>query len=151
MKIKLTPTQSKILNHAHTHSNGEVRWFPPTLTGGSRTTTIQALTSRGLIEARGADLVISAKGYRAIGVTASAPVRIEPTPALTKPPSTSKQAALIGLMRRPEGATLAQLCEATGWQAHTVRGAIAGTVKKRLGLVVTSVKPQDSQRVYRVM
>jgi hypothetical protein len=151
MKIKLTPTQQKILNHAHAHSNGEIRWFPPTLAAGPRKTAIQALTSRGLVEARGADLVISAKGYRAIGVTASAPVRIEPTPALAKPPSISKQAALIGLMRRPEGATLAQLCEATGWRAHTVRGAIAGTVKKRLGLVVTSVKPQDSQRVYRVM
>ena len=52
----------------------------------------------------------------------------------------TKQAQLIAMLQRPEGATVAQVVEATGWQAHTVRGALAGALKKRLGLAVTSEK-----------
>jgi phage/conjugal plasmid C-4 type zinc finger TraR family protein len=44
------------------------------------------------------------------------------------------------MLRRPEGATIAQIVEATGWQPHTVRGAFAGALKKKLGLEVTSEK-----------
>ena len=62
----------------------------------------------------------------------------------------SKQALVIEMLRRPEGATVAQIMEATGWQAHTVRGTLAGALKKRLGLVVISNKTAGSERVYRV-
>jgi len=62
----------------------------------------------------------------------------------------TKQAKLLELLRRPEGATIAQLVKATGWQPHTVRGALAGALKKRLGLAITSEKPEDGERVYRV-
>ncbi len=61
----------------------------------------------------------------------------------------TKQALLIGLLRRPEGATIAEIVSATGWQPHTVRGAFAGALKKRLGLDVTSGKI-NGQRVYRL-
>lgn len=149
MDIKLTPTQLKILSHAHTHSSGEIRWFPSSLTGGARTRAIQALEGRGLVEAQGVGLVIAEKGYRALGVSATK--QVASSPPLSGARSMSKQGLLISLMRRRDGATVAQLCEATGWQPHTVRGAISGAVKKRLGLVVTSVKPQDSARVYRVV
>jgi hypothetical protein len=44
------------------------------------------------------------------------------------------------MLRRPEGATIAQIVEVTGWQSHTVRGAFAGALKKRLGLEVSSEK-----------
>jgi len=149
MDIKLTPIQLKILSHAHTQSSGEIRWFPPSLIGGARTRAIHALKRRGLIEAQGAGLVVAEKGYRALGVSAT--TQVASSPALAGSRSMSKQAVLISLMRRDDGATVAQLCEATGWQAHTVRGSISGTLKKRLGLVVTSVKPRDSERVYRVV
>ncbi len=62
----------------------------------------------------------------------------------------TKQAALIAMLRRPEGATIAQIVEATGWQPHTVRGAFAGALKKKLGLTVTSQKVEDGARVYRI-
>jgi hypothetical protein len=54
------------------------------------------------------------------------------------------------LLQRTEGATIGEVVEATGWQAHTVRGAIAGALKKRLGLTITSEKEAERGRVYRV-
>jgi len=62
----------------------------------------------------------------------------------------SKQAQLIDMLRRKQGATIAQIVEATGWQPHTVRGAFAGALKKKLGLTVTSEKPAGKDRVYRL-
>ena len=62
----------------------------------------------------------------------------------------SKQAQVIAMLRRPEGATIAQICEATDWQAHTVRGTLAGALKKKLGLNVQSEK-HDGERVYRIV
>ena len=62
----------------------------------------------------------------------------------------TKQAALVEMLRRPKGATIAEIVEATGWQAHTVRGAFAGALKKRLGLTVTSEKVAGKERVYRL-
>jgi Protein of unknown function (DUF3489) len=62
----------------------------------------------------------------------------------------TKEAQLIALLRRPEGATVAQVIEATGWQPHTVRGAISGALKKKRGLAVTSAKNQAGERVYRI-
>jgi hypothetical protein len=62
----------------------------------------------------------------------------------------TKQAQLIAMLERPDGATIAQIVEATGWLPHTVRGAIAGALKKRLGLEVTSEKVEGVGRVYRI-
>ena len=61
----------------------------------------------------------------------------------------SKQAQVIAMLKRPEGATIAQICEVTGWQAHTVRGTFAGAFKKKLGLTITSDKVEGGERVYR--
>jgi hypothetical protein len=61
----------------------------------------------------------------------------------------SKQATIIGMLQRAEGATIAQICEATGWQPHTVRGTFAGAFKKKLGLTITSDKTQGGVRTYR--
>jgi hypothetical protein len=61
----------------------------------------------------------------------------------------TKQAQLIAMLRRPEGATIAQIVEALGWQPHTVRGAFAGALKKKLGLTVTSEKVEGN-RVYHL-
>jgi Protein of unknown function (DUF3489) len=62
----------------------------------------------------------------------------------------TKQEQLIAMLRRKQGATIAQIVEATGWQPHTVRGAFAGALKKRLGLDVTSEKVEGRGRVYRL-
>ena len=61
----------------------------------------------------------------------------------------TKQAQVIAMLRRKQGATIAQIVEATGWLPHTVRGFFAGALKKKLGLEVTSEKVGDT-RVYRL-
>jgi hypothetical protein len=62
----------------------------------------------------------------------------------------SKQAQLIAMLRRARGATIDEMAEALSWQAHTVRGAIAGALKKKLGLDVTSEKDEKRGRTYRI-
>jgi hypothetical protein len=72
------------------------------------------------------------------------------TPAGGKTREGTKQAALVAMLRRKEGATIAEIVEVTGWQPHTVRGALAGALKKRLGLTVVSEKVEGRGRVYRL-
>lgn len=76
----------------------------------------------------------------------------EPTaeaPARPAPPK-GKLGTLVGLLSREGGATLQEMTEATGWMSHSVRGALAGAIKKRLELTVTSAKREDGVRVWRV-
>ena len=54
------------------------------------------------------------------------------------------------MLKRSEGATIQQICEATGWKPHTVRGTFAGAFKKKLGLTIVSDKAQGGERVYRI-
>ena len=63
----------------------------------------------------------------------------------------TKQATLIAMLRRPKGATIGQIAEATDWQWHTIRGAMSGALKKKLGLNVTSEKPDGKDRIYRII
>ncbi len=67
------------------------------------------------------------------------------------PRAGTKQALLIDLLKRKKGATIDEIIEATGWQAHSVRGAISGTLKKKLGLTVTSEQIEKRGRVYRIV
>ena len=62
----------------------------------------------------------------------------------------SKQATVLEMLHRPAGATIPQIMEATGWQAHTVRGTFAGAFKKKLGLNLVSDKARGGDRVYRI-
>jgi hypothetical protein len=62
----------------------------------------------------------------------------------------SKQAQLIAMLRRAKGATVDEIAEALSWQPHTVRGAIAGALKKKLGLDVTSEMDEKRGRIYRI-
>jgi hypothetical protein len=61
-----------------------------------------------------------------------------------------KQATMIAMLQRKNGATIAEIIEATGWQQHTVRGAFAGALKKKLGLNIVSEKDEKRGRVYRI-
>src|ERR1700751_994727 len=61
----------------------------------------------------------------------------------------SKQAAVIAMLQRPEGATVEEVASAMGWQRHTVRGLFSGTLKKKLGLALASAK-EERGRVYRI-
>ena len=62
----------------------------------------------------------------------------------------SKQAQLIAMLKRAKGASIAEIVEALEWLPHTVRGAIAGALKKKLGLDVVSEKSERRGRVYRI-
>ena len=65
-------------------------------------------------------------------------------------PRQTKQQIMIDLLRRPEGATIEEIANATEWQSHTVRGAMSGALKKKLGLAITSEMVDARGRVYRI-
>ena len=62
----------------------------------------------------------------------------------------SKTAKILDLLKRPGGVTSKELMKATGWQPHSVRGFLSGTVGKKMGLTVTSIKGEDGERSYSV-
>lgn len=73
-----------------------------------------------------------------------------PAPAADPAQVSSKQARIIELLHRPEGATITQLTQMTGWLPHSVRGVLSGVLKRKLGLAVESRVEPDSGRVYRI-
>jgi hypothetical protein len=82
-----------------------------------------------------------------------APAAASPEAAVPRPrqPRTdTKQAMVIEMLERPQGATVPEIMKATGWLPHTVRSAIAGAIKKKLGLAITTEKIDPRGRVYRV-
>ena len=142
--MKLTDTQRVLLEAAAKHPQKKLTNFPDTLKGGARIKVLTAMRNAQLIEASASEpevYVATATGLQEIGITTQ--------PSRTTREGT-KQAVLIELLRRAEGATLPQMTEATGWQIHTVRGAMAGALKKKLGLEITSEKQTGTDRVYRI-
>jgi hypothetical protein len=131
---------------------------------GAAANSIRSLIKRGLIAERRAKakdsiwreegdarltLVITDTGLAAIGVSpADGPAAADPSTVPNR--KYSKQSLLIDLMRRTDGASINELRSALGWQAHSVRGAIAGTIKKKLGFSVMSEKNATRGRVYRI-
>jgi hypothetical protein len=158
MTTQLTATQQAILAHAHQHSAGKIEWFPENIKGGARQKVLDSLFNRALITQSASDWFIAAEGYDALGVprkgssnaSAADTVTATANPKTLRIRENSKQAQMIELLKRPDGATLSQLVEATGWQAHTVRGAMAGALKNKLGLTITSDKATGQERTYRI-
>jgi len=142
--MKLTDTQRALLEAAAQHPQKKLTNFPDTLKGGARIKVLTSMHNAELIEPSAAEpevYVATATGLQAIGFTSQAPrAKREGT----------KQAVLIELLTRAEGATLPQMTVATGWQVHTVRGAMAGALKKKLGLEITSEKQTGADRIYRI-
>ncbi len=169
VQIKLTDTQTAILKAAAGRPDGNIEPLPSTLRGGARAKVIEGLLARGLIvEAEGRHLLTDA-GYAAVGKRRTVPKdvqKLDVPDALTKREATddlqklevtsrtirpgTKLAAIVEAMHHPGGATIAQMMAGTGWQAHTVRGAISGMVRKRLGYEVVTEKGADGQRAYRI-
>lgn len=147
----ISPIQKSLLTTAAQCPDLAIRW-PATLRGGARNRIIAALTGAGLAENQAGTLVVTNAGMRAVGIEPAH--KSEPAHQKEQPPrrvrANSKQAQLIAMLRSPEGATIAEIAASLGWQPHTVRGAMAGTLKKKLGLEVTSAKEEGRGRVYRV-
>jgi len=121
--------------------------------GDGHGTTLIA-TEAGL-EAIGVDPVVAstvsnirkvAPGKKAAGVAADD----TPGQKLAAIRQGTKQALLIDMLQRPEGASIAEILEATSWQAHTARGTISGALKKKLGLPITSEKHPERGTVYKL-
>jgi hypothetical protein len=62
----------------------------------------------------------------------------------------SKTATILEMWKRPDGATAKELLKVTGWQPHSLRGFISGTLGKKMGLAVISTKGEDGERIYSV-
>jgi hypothetical protein len=86
----------------------------------------------------------SSRGSKRLAGKATAQKKLQP-----KTRAGSKQEKVLGLLRRPDGVTIAAIMKATGWQQHSVRGFFAGVVRKKLGLALKSEKA-DGVRTYRV-
>jgi len=156
--LKLSPAQSLLLRTAARRADGRV--IPPdTLRGGARAKVLTALLQRGWIEPANDGHVMTDAGYAAIGQQRPVPQdAVQPMDAtddlqllegIPVRPGT-KIAALVVALRRPQGATNLQLMLATGWQPHSVRGAISGLLRKRLGLNVVLMRNAAGERVYRI-
>ncbi|MBC7286048.1 DUF3489 domain-containing protein [Hoeflea sp.] len=121
-------------------------------------------------DGHGATLVATDAGLAAIGIepedantalvcatdapteeaATDAPTEPAAAPKARRPREGTKQATLIAMLRAPDGATIEEIMAATEWLGHTVRGAMAGALKKKLGLEVTSEKVEGRGRVYRL-
>ena len=166
--IQLTPAQHAILAYAIEHTGGKIEWFPDNIKGGARTKVLGGLFNKALITRDSANWFVAAEGYDAMGRARPAPAPVtadseldaavtaaeatwvqEKAAAKPRTRENSKQAEVVRMLQRPEGATIRQICEATGWQQHTVRGTFAGAFKKKLGMTLTSDKHPGAERVYR--
>jgi hypothetical protein len=103
---------------------------------------------KGRVAQKGAHV---AKKTAKSGKKASPPQRAPKSAKKAKSPrDSSKTAKVLDLLKRPGGVTAKELMKATGWQPHSVRGFLSGTVGKKMGLTVTSTKAEDGERTYSV-
>jgi hypothetical protein len=174
---RLTSSQRIILSTAANREGGSVLPLPESIK--VKGTALEALRHKGFLaekEGQRETLVITDAGLQAIGLgsnphpaeragpKSSRPKKrggktkrasgnnqpgLSPLPATSQP--ITKQARLIELLSRENGATIAEAVEVTGWQPHSVRGAISGTLKKKLGLAVTSTKVDGRGRTYQIV
>ena len=175
--IKLTETQTIILSAGAQRPGNIALPLPKGLAGAAAKMAVTKMIERGWLQevdaklrrneplwretgdGHGTTLVVTDAGLLAIGIeplVVKAVVAIREHAAKTlpmRPPTQragTKQAQIIAMLQRPEGATVAQMVEATSWQAHTVRGSISGALRKRLGLPIAAEKVEGRGTVYRL-
>lgn len=168
---KLTDTQAIILSAASQRDGHIALPLPDSLRGGAAAKVVGAMLAKSFLEeveadmrkgepvwretgdGHGVKLVATDAGLAAIGIETDS-AEVKPTedaaPKTRTPREDTKQATLIAMLRAPDGATIAEIMAATGWQSHTVRGAMSGALKKKLGLEITSEKVEDRGRVYKL-
>ncbi|MEI7464276.1 MAG: DUF3489 domain-containing protein [Burkholderiales bacterium] len=119
---------------------------------GSKTTTIKVAATKVKTSEKidVPAVVVPAKAIRRSPAKVDVALPIGP-PTQAEPIGTSKQARLITMLKASSGATLEQMMTLTGWQAHTVRGAISGVLRKRLGLNVVCDAAGSEVRRYRIV
>jgi hypothetical protein len=174
---KLTETQTLILSAAAQRPESIALPLPKGLAGAAAKMAVSKMIERGWLQevdanirrrepfwretgdGHGTTLVVTDAGLLAIGIE---PVAAQPKTNLPndaaetlkpKPPiqrAGTKQAMLITMLQAPTGATMEEIISATGWQAHSARGAMSGALGKKLGLVVSSAKENERGRVYRI-
>lgn len=171
---KLSDTQLVILTAACRRDDRLILPLPDRLKGGAAGKVVDSLAAKGLIEevdakrddpvwrktgdGHGVTLVATDAALKALGIETDAAPKAGKKPknrpadkSARKMREGSKQAQLIAMLGRAKGASIDEIVEALGWQPHTVRGAIAGALKKKLGLNVTSEKVERRGRVYRIL
>lgn len=168
-KQTISETQKSILMTA-AHRAGKIE-LPETLKGSARNMVLNSLEKRALIVPHDDTWKMSLAGYDAINlphpksermnapvpkpevqVSEPKPQKVDATTAVKtiKHRENSKQATVIEMLKRECGATNSEICKETGWQTHTVRGMMAGTLGKKLGLVILSDKEKGQERVYYI-
>ncbi|SET88326.1 DUF3489 domain-containing protein [Oceanicella actignis] len=167
-QIQLSDAQAVILSTACAREDGAVFPVTASLKGGAVGNVCKSLLKRGLIEEVPATdletvwrhdeergpitLRATPLAYNTLGIT-DAP---EETPPADAPPAPvqrrkgTKQEILIEMLRAESGATIDEIVAATGWKPHTVRGAMSGVLRKKLGLTIISEKVEGRGRVYRI-
>ena len=163
---QLSDTQAIILSAAAQRPEHIALPLPESLRGGAAAKVVGAMLAKGFLEeveadmrkgepvwretgdGHGVTLVATDAGLAAIGIEPDTSATPEPAPKTRTPREGTKQATLIAMLRAPNGATIEEIMAATGWQSHTVRGAMAGALKKKLGLEVNSEKVEGRGRVY---
>lgn len=162
---KLTDTQLIVLSNAAQHG-GKV--LPKTIKGGTGAAVVKALLKRKLLDEveAGPDdqpwceadgqrwaLVLTQAGWAAIGAEPPAEVtpREDDDRQRRPPKAGTALGKLIALLSRKNGANIDEAIKATGWQAHSIRGAISGALRKKHGLTVASEASEGRGRVYRIV
>ena len=171
---KLTDTQRVILSTASQRTDRLALPLPKSLKGGAAHKVVNAMIEKGLLkevkanrklgdpvwresdEGNGLTLIVTDTGFAAISIEVepqkTKAQKSEPKPAATERRTRegTKQALVIEMLRRPEGASIAEIVEATAWVSHSVRGFLAGALKKKLGMAIESTKDDDRGRIYRL-
>ncbi len=170
---KLTDTQRIILSAASQRTDRLALPLPKSLKGGAAHKVVNALIDKGLLkeakanrklgdpvwresdEGHGLTLIITDAGFSVSGIEIEPlkPKAQKPEPKPVAPERKTregtKQALVIEMLRRPEGATITEIVEVTSWASHSVRGFMAGSLKKKLGLAIDSEKHETRGRVYK--
>ena len=175
---KLTDTQTLILNAAAQRADNLAMPLPKGLHGAAAQKVITMMIGRGWLEEVDADirkreplwretgdghgttLIATMAGLEAIGIEPVVAAVVSnlrkaklnqadvPKPVAIR--AGTKQAQIIALLQRPEGAAITEIAAETGWLAHSVRGLISGALKKKLGLPVASAKVEGRGTVYKL-